>query len=49
MARRTISSNAHTGKDRVNNPPVGLVSSETDPEAGSRENVHDPHIDPQLS
>ena len=49
MAKRAIDSYAHTGKDRANNPPVGLVTPKTDPEAGSREIVHDPHIDPHLS
>ncbi|MDE0532177.1 MAG: site-specific DNA-methyltransferase [Albidovulum sp.] len=49
MARRSIKSYAHAGKHRVNNPPVGLVTPETDPDAGSRAYAHDPHIDPQLT
>jgi adenine-specific DNA-methyltransferase len=34
---------------RVNNPPVGLVSSATDVQVGKTKYQHDPHIDPQLS
>ena len=45
---RDIESYAHTGKERVNNPPVGLVTPDTDPDAGARAYAHDPHIDPQL-
>ena len=48
-AKRKIESYAHRDKDRVNNPPVGLVSSDTDPDAGARVYSHDPHIDPHLS
>ena len=46
---RDIESYAHTGKERVNNPPVGLVTPDTDPDAGARAYAHDPHIDPQLN
>ena len=46
---RHIESYAHAGKDRANNPPVGLVTPETDPETGAATYAHDPHIDPQLS
>ena len=49
MVRRDIETYAHTGKERVNNPPVGLVTPETDREAGGKTYTHDPHIDPQLS
>ncbi len=38
----------HKGKSRVNNPPVGLVTSETDREAGRKTYSYDPHIDPVL-
>jgi hypothetical protein len=31
----------------VNNPPVGLVTPDTDPDAGARK-TYDPHLDPQL-
>ena len=48
-ARRDIDTYAHTDKERVNNPPVGLVTPETDRDAGRKSYVHDPHLDPQLS
>ena len=47
--KRNIEHYAHPGKERVNNPPVGLVTPETDRDAGRRTWAHDPHIDPQLS
>ena len=33
----------------MNNPPVGLVDANNDPEAEAAAYAHDPHIDPQLS
>lgn len=45
----TIDAYAHAGKKRVNNPPVGLVSSATDKLNGKTRYQHDPHIDPALS
>ena len=47
--KRDIENYAHTDKERVNNPPVGLVTPDTDRDAGARTYAHDPHIDPQLS
>ena len=39
----------HAGKKRVNNPPVGLVSEDTEPYKDSRKTYeYDPHLDPQL-
>jgi hypothetical protein len=38
----------HKGKKRVNNPPVGLVTPETDKETGKKTYAYDPHLDPQL-
>ncbi|MCY4446429.1 MAG: hypothetical protein OXC02_08230 [Rhodobacteraceae bacterium] len=49
MANRQINSYKHKDKDRLNNPPVGLVTPKTDPEEGSKQYIHDPYIDPQLS
>ena len=46
---RDIQSYAHSDKERVNNPPVGLVTPETDPETSPGFYAHDPHIDPQLT
>ena len=48
-AGRDIETYAHTDKERVNNPPVGLVTPETDRDVGRRTYAHDPHLDPQLS
>jgi len=46
---RAIESYEHKGKKRANNPPVGLVTPETDPEAGAKRGyAYDPHLDPQL-
>ena len=32
--KRAIETYAHSGKERANNPPVGLVTPATDPESG---------------
>jgi adenine-specific DNA-methyltransferase len=36
------------GKQRANNPPVGLVTPHTDKESGKKTYAYDPHLDPQL-
>ena len=47
--KRPIESYEHKDKRRVNNPPVGLVTPDTDPDAGTKkEYAFDPHLDPQL-
>lgn len=46
--KRKIESYAHTGSERVNNPPVGLVTPETDQDGTRKGYAFDPHIDPQL-
>jgi adenine-specific DNA-methyltransferase len=48
--RRPIESYEHRDKERVNNPPVGLVTPDTDPDAGQKKKTYayDPHLDPQL-
>jgi len=48
--KRQIESYEHRDKERVNNPPVGLVTPETDPDAGQKKKTYayDPHLDPQL-
>ena len=48
-AGRDIDTYAHTDKERVNNPPVGLVTPETDGDAAGKSYAHDPHLDPHLS
>ena len=47
--KRKIESYGHAGKDRANNPPVGLVNPTTDPDKGEKQTyAYDPHLDPQL-
>jgi adenine-specific DNA-methyltransferase len=54
MAKATISKKKpieqydHKGKKRINNPPVGLVTPQTDRETAKRKYAYDPHIDPAL-
>ncbi len=45
---REVENYTHAHKERVNNPPVGLVTPETDKDAGKKTYAHDPHLDPQL-
>jgi len=47
-AAKPIEQYTHGDKDRANNPPVGLVTPETDKEAGKQTYAYDPHLDPQL-
>ncbi len=49
-AKRHIESYEHRDKERLNNPPVGLVTPKTDPDAGQKKKTYqyDPHLDPQL-
>ena len=47
--KRPIESYEHRDKQRVNIPPVGLVTPGTDPDVGTRKTyAYDPHLDPQL-
>ena len=46
--KRNIEDYAHTGAERVNNPPVGLVTPDNDKDAGRKTYEHDPHLDPTL-
>ena len=48
QAKRPIESYEHRDKDRINNPPVGLVTPETDRDDGRKTYAYDPHLDPQL-
>lgn len=47
-SRRVLESYVHPDKQRVNNPPVGLVTAKTDPGNGKKRYAYDPHLDPQL-
>ncbi|MEW6054251.1 MAG: site-specific DNA-methyltransferase [Nitrospirota bacterium] len=46
--KKPIEQYDHKGKERLNNPPVGLVTPETDKEAGKKKYAYDPHLDPSL-
>lgn len=47
--KRTIECYEHKDKARVNNPPVGLVTPYTDPDAATKKPyAYDPHLDPGL-
>src|SRR4030043_1494838 len=46
--KRPIEQYDHRDKERVNNPPVGLVTPELDQDRGKRVYQFDPHLDPQL-
>ena len=46
--QKPIKQFVHTDKKRPNNPPVGLVTAKTDPEAGTKTYAHDPHVEPNL-
>jgi adenine-specific DNA-methyltransferase len=47
-ARKEIVHYTHADKERLNNPPIGLVTPDTDHDAGKKTYVYDPHLDPQL-
>ncbi len=38
----------HEKQQRLNNPPVGLVTPSTDIDGESKTYQYDPHLDPQL-
>ena len=46
--KKDIEQYQHKGKARCNNPPVGLVTPETDVESERKKYEYDPHLDPQL-
>ncbi|MDD9815734.1 MAG: site-specific DNA-methyltransferase [Gammaproteobacteria bacterium] len=47
--RKKVESYRHAGEKRANNPPVGLVTPQTDPDAGQKRTwAYDPHIGPAL-
>lgn len=49
-SKRHVEHYEHADKTRLNNPPVGLVNPETDPELGATRKTYryDPHLPPQL-
>jgi len=45
----TFDSYVHSDKERVNNPPAGLVTPDTDPDVWQHQAYsYDPHLEPQL-
>ena len=45
---KKIDAYQHTDKERLNNPPAGLVTPDTDPDLPQKTYSFDPHLDPQL-
>jgi len=45
---RALEAYEHRDQQRLNNPPVGLVTPDTDQDAGKKTYAYDPHLDPQL-
>ena len=45
---KVLAAYEHAEQERANNPPVGLVTPETDPESPPGEYSFDPHLDPSL-
>jgi adenine-specific DNA-methyltransferase len=49
QTKKPIEQYDHKGKMRLNNPPVGLVTPDTDKDTGQKKKYqYDPHLDPQL-
>ena len=48
VAGKGIAAYEHGERERANNPPVGLVTPETDPESSPGRYQFDPHLDPSL-
>src|SRR4030065_1052286 len=46
--KKPIEQYEHKGKERLNNPPVGLVTPDADRDTGRKKYAYDPHLDPQL-
>ncbi len=46
--KKPIEQYDHKGKERCNNPPVGLVTPETDIDSSKKTYSYDPHLDPAL-
>jgi len=46
--KRRVENYVHKDKQRLNNPPVRLVTPDTDEDAGKKTHLYDPHLDPQL-
>ena len=47
-SKKEIETYTHPEEQRPNNPPVGLVTPETDKDLGKKIYAYDPHLDPSL-
>ena len=47
-SQKSIEQYTHDGQERLNNPPVGLVTPDTDKDGKKKKYEYDPHLDPQL-
>ena len=45
---KIIEQYTHSREERLNNPPVGLVTPQTDKDGVKKTYAYDPHLDPQL-
>jgi adenine-specific DNA-methyltransferase len=46
--KKLIEQYGHPDKDRLNNPPVGLVTADSDKDGNKKTYAYDPHLDPAL-
>ena len=46
--KRKVANYTHDKQERLNNPPVGLVTPDTDRDEPDKTYAYDPHLDPQL-
>lgn len=46
--QKPIEQYTHDDQERLNNPPVGLVTPDTDKDGSKKQYQYDPHLDPQL-
>lgn len=46
--KKPIEQYGHPDKDRLNNPPVGLVTADSDKDGSKKSYAYDPHLDPAL-
>lgn len=47
--KRPIENYPHSGKERLNNPPIGLVTPDTDQDVAKKTYAYDPRLDLQLA
>ena len=47
-SKKEIETTTHLEEQRPNNPPVGLVTPETDKDSNKKNYAYEPHLDPSL-